>query len=108
MPVAGTVARARAMGSATGRTDRDAGGAARLNATDACRSNPRRRGVIPCYISDCHPLLEPLTGHIPELASTHRMIVHRDLPRSPGVRAIIVCMRTLFAMLRHVLARCVE
>ena len=104
MPVAGIVARARALGSATSRTDRDAGGAARLNATDACRSNPRRRGVIPCYIGDGHPLLERLTAPIPELDATYWMIVHRDLRRAPCVRAVIDWMKALFAEQRDIIA----
>src|SRR5437763_5914678 len=92
------------MGSATGRTDRDAGGAARLNATDACRSNPRRRGVIPCYIGDGHPLLERLTAPIPELAATYWMIIHRDIRRAPCVRAVIDWMKALFAEQRDIIA----
>jgi DNA-binding transcriptional LysR family regulator len=62
------------------------------------------RGVIPCYLGDGHPLLERLTAPIPELAATYWMIVHRDLRRSPCVRAVIDWMKVLFAEQRDVLA----
>jgi DNA-binding transcriptional LysR family regulator len=55
------------------------------------------RGVIPCYIGDGHPLLERLTAPIPELAGTYWIIVHRDLRRSPCVRAVIDWIKALFA-----------
>lgn len=54
------------------------------------------RGVLPCYVGDSHPLLERLTGPIPELAATYWMIVHRDLRRAPCVRAVIDWMRQVF------------
>lgn len=62
------------------------------------------RGVIPCYIGDSHPLLERLTAPIPELAATYWMIVHRDLRRSPCVRAVIDWIRALFAERRDLIA----
>jgi DNA-binding transcriptional LysR family regulator len=61
------------------------------------------RGVIPCYIGDGHPLLERLTSPIRELAATYWMIVHRDLRRSPCVRAVIDWMNVLFVEQREVL-----
>ena len=62
------------------------------------------RGVIPCYIGDGHPLLERLTGPIPELAATYWIIVHRDLRRAPCVRAVIDWMKALFAEKRDLIA----
>ncbi|TMJ57504.1 MAG: LysR family transcriptional regulator [Alphaproteobacteria bacterium] len=62
------------------------------------------RGVIPCYIGDGHPLLERLTPPIPELAATYWMIVHRDLRRTPCVRAVIDWTKALFAEQRDLLA----
>jgi DNA-binding transcriptional LysR family regulator len=62
------------------------------------------RGVIPCYIGDGHPLLERLTPSIPELAATYWLIVHRDLRRSPCVRAVIDWIRQVFAEQRDLIA----
>jgi DNA-binding transcriptional LysR family regulator len=70
---------------------------------DAIRAGTGR-GVLPCYIGDSHPLLERLGAPIPELDATYWMIVHRDLRRSPRVRAVIDWMKTLFAEQRDVLA----
>jgi DNA-binding transcriptional LysR family regulator len=62
------------------------------------------RGELPCYVGDGHPLLERLTAPIPELAATYWIIVHRDLRRSPCVRAVIDWMKAVFAEERSVLA----
>jgi len=62
------------------------------------------RGVLPCYVGDGHPLLERLTPPIPEIAAEYWIIVHRDLRRSPCVRAVIDWMKRLFAEQRDVLA----
>jgi DNA-binding transcriptional LysR family regulator len=62
------------------------------------------RGVLPCYVGDGHPLLERLTQPIPEIAADYWIIVHRDLRRSPCVRAAIDWMKALFAEQRDVLA----
>jgi len=62
------------------------------------------RGELPCYVGDGHPLLERLTGPIPELAAEYWMIVHRDLRRNACVRAVIDWMKVLFAEQRDVLA----
>src|SRR5207248_1412200 len=43
------------------------------------------RGVLPCYVSDGHPLLERLTPPIPEIAAEYWIIVHLDLRRSPNI-----------------------
>jgi DNA-binding transcriptional LysR family regulator len=62
------------------------------------------RGVLPCYVGDGHPLLEQLTPPIPEIAAEYWIIVHRDLRRSPCVRAVIDWMKAVFAEQREVLA----
>lgn len=62
------------------------------------------RGVLPCYVGDGHPLLERLTGPIPEIAAEYWIIVHRDLRRAACVRAVIDWMKALFAAQRDVLA----
>jgi DNA-binding transcriptional LysR family regulator len=62
------------------------------------------RGVLPCYVGDSHPLLERLTAPIPELAATYWIVVHRDLRRSPVVRAVIDWIRQVFAEQRDLIA----
>jgi DNA-binding transcriptional LysR family regulator len=62
------------------------------------------RGVLPCYVGDGHPLLERLTPPIPEIAAEYWIIVHRDLRRSPCVRAVIDWIKAVFAEHRDVLA----
>jgi DNA-binding transcriptional LysR family regulator len=62
------------------------------------------RGVLPCYVGDGHPLLERLTGPIPEIAAQYWIIVHRDMRRSACVRAVIDWMKALFAEQCDVLA----
>jgi DNA-binding transcriptional LysR family regulator len=62
------------------------------------------RGVLPCYVGDGHPLLERLTPPIPEITAEYWIIVHRDLRRSPCVRAVIDWMKAVFAEQRDVLA----
>ena len=62
------------------------------------------RGVLPCYVGDGHPLLERLTPPIAEIAADYWIIVHRDLRRSPCVRAVIDWIRSQFAEQRDVLA----
>src|SRR5262245_44894483 len=62
------------------------------------------RGVLPCYVGDGHPLLERLTPPIAEIAAPYWIIVHRDLRRSAGVRAVIDWIKALFAEQRDVLA----
>jgi DNA-binding transcriptional LysR family regulator len=62
------------------------------------------RGVLPCYVGDGHPLLERLTPPIPEIAGEYWIIVHRDLRRSPCVRAVIEWVKALFAEQRDVIA----
>jgi len=59
---------------------------------------------LPCYVGDGHPLLERLAPPIPEIAADYWIIVHRDLRRSPCVRAVIDSMKAVFAEQRHVLA----
>jgi DNA-binding transcriptional LysR family regulator len=62
------------------------------------------QGELPCYVGDGHPLLERLGVPIPELDAEYWIIVHRDLRRSPVVRAVIDWMKALFAEQRDVLA----
>jgi DNA-binding transcriptional LysR family regulator len=62
------------------------------------------RGLLPCYLGDSNPLLERLTGPIPELAATYWMIVHRDLRRAPRVRAAIDWIKQAFTEQRNVIA----
>ncbi len=62
------------------------------------------RGELPCYIGDGHPLLERLTPPIPEIAAEYWIIVHRDLRRSPCVRAVIDWVKAVFAEQRDMLA----
>jgi DNA-binding transcriptional LysR family regulator len=62
------------------------------------------RGELPCYVGDGHPLLERLAPPIPEIAADYWIIVHRDLRRSPCVRAVIDWIKAVFAEQRDVLA----
>jgi len=62
------------------------------------------RGVLPCYVGDSHPLLERLTAPIPELSATYWIVVHRDLRRSPCVRAVIDWILQVFSEQRHLIA----
>jgi hypothetical protein len=64
--------------------------------------------VLPCYVGDGHPLLERVTGPIPEIAADYWIIVHRDLRRAPCVRAVIDWVKALFADEREVLAGTAE
>lgn len=66
------------------------------------------RGVLPCYIGDSQPLLERLTGPIPELAAAYWMVVHRDLRRAPCVRAAIDWVRQAFAEQRDAIAGAIK
>ncbi|HJU20789.1 MAG TPA: LysR family transcriptional regulator [Stellaceae bacterium] len=63
-----------------------------------------RRGVLPCYVGDGHPLLERLTPPIPEIAAEYWIIVHRDLRRSACVRAAIDWVKAVFAEQRDIIA----
>lgn len=46
-------------------------------------------GVLPCFSGDWDPALVRLTPPIAELVCMQHLIVHRDLRRSPGVRAVM-------------------
>jgi len=62
------------------------------------------RGVLPCYVGDGHPLLERLRPPIAEIAADYWIVVHRDLRRAPGVRAVIDWIRATFGAQRDMLA----
>jgi len=53
-------------------------------------------GVLPCFSGDWDPALVRLTAPIPELDSTQYLIVHRDLRRTPSVRAVMDELASLF------------
>ena len=61
-------------------------------------------GLLPCYAGDCDPLLERVTGPVPELAADYWVIVHRDLRRAACVRAVIEWIRSIFERHRDALA----
>lgn len=62
------------------------------------------QGVLPCFAADGDPLLERLTGPVPEIAAEYWVIVHRDLRRAVCVRAVIDWIRELFVEYRDALA----
>lgn len=62
------------------------------------------QGVLPCFAADGDPLLERLTGPVPEIAAEYWVIVHRDLRRAVCVRAVIDWIRELFVEHRDALA----
>ena len=88
---------------------RETGGAVALRASNmpmqyaAIRAGAGR-GVLPCYAADEDPLLERLTGPVPEIAAEYWVIVHRDLRRAACVRAVIDWIRHLFDQQRDALA----
>jgi DNA-binding transcriptional LysR family regulator len=53
-------------------------------------------GVLPCLAGDWDPALVRLTPPLAELDSTQYLIVHRDLRRTPGVRAVMDELVVLF------------
>lgn len=53
-------------------------------------------GVLPCFSGDWDSDLLRLTPPIPELDSTQYLIVHRDLRRTPSVRAVMDELASLF------------
>ena len=61
-------------------------------------------GLLPCYAGDHDPLLERVTGPVPELAADYWVIVHRDLRRAACVRAVIEWIRRLFDQHHEALA----
>ena len=94
------------LGPPAARRDRETGGAARLIdadafGSDARRYRPRRAPLLcrrwPSPARAAHPA-------DPEIAAEYWIIVHRDLRRSPCVRAVIDWVKALFAELRDVLA----
>ncbi len=46
-------------------------------------------GVLPCFAGDWDPALVRLTPPIPGIVCKQHLIVHRDLRRSPSVRAVM-------------------
>ena len=46
-------------------------------------------GVLPCFAGDRDPALVRVTPPLPEIASTMHLIVHQDLRRVAGVRAVM-------------------
>ena len=53
-------------------------------------------GVLPCFAGDGDPELVRLTAPIPELVRDLHLVVHRDLRRSPAVRAVIDALVEIF------------
>jgi DNA-binding transcriptional LysR family regulator len=53
-------------------------------------------GVLPCFAADRDPALTRLTAPLPEVASPQHLLVHRDLRRSPSVRAVMDALVELF------------
>jgi len=62
------------------------------------------RGIFPCFVGDEDPVLERLTGPVPEIGAEYWVIVHRDLRRAACVRAVIEWVRQLFGNHRDLLA----
>jgi DNA-binding transcriptional LysR family regulator len=53
-------------------------------------------GVLPCFAADRDPALARLTAPLPEVTSPQHLLVHRDLRRSPSVRAVMDALAELF------------
>jgi DNA-binding transcriptional LysR family regulator len=53
-------------------------------------------GVLPCFSGDWDPALVRLSPPVAELDSTQYLIVHRDLRRTPSVRAVMDELVVLF------------
>jgi DNA-binding transcriptional LysR family regulator len=53
-------------------------------------------GVLPCFSGDWDPALVRLTPPLAELVSAQYLIVHRDLRRTPSVRAVMDELVVLF------------
>ena len=53
-------------------------------------------GVLPCFAADRDPALTRLTAPLPEVTSPQHLLVHRDLRRSPSVRAVMDALVELF------------
>ncbi len=53
-------------------------------------------GVLPCFAADWDPALVRLTPPLAELVSRQYLIVHRDLRRTPSVRAVMDELVVLF------------
>jgi DNA-binding transcriptional LysR family regulator len=53
-------------------------------------------GVLPCFAADRDPVLARLTAPLPEVTSPQHLLVHRDLRRSPSVRAVMDALAELF------------
>jgi DNA-binding transcriptional LysR family regulator len=68
----------------------------------------RGLGVLPCLAGDWDPALVRLTPPLAELDSTQYLIVHRDLRRTPGVRAVMDELVVLFQREAHRLTGHVE
>ncbi|MBO0737322.1 MAG: LysR family transcriptional regulator [Alphaproteobacteria bacterium] len=56
------------------------------------------------FAADADPMLERVTGPVPDIAAEYWVIVHRDLRRALCVRAVIEWIRRLFIERRDVLA----
>lgn len=53
-------------------------------------------GVLPCFAADADPALVRLTAPIGELRRDLHLVLHRDLRRSPAVRAVINALAEIF------------
>jgi DNA-binding transcriptional LysR family regulator len=88
---------------------RETGGSVALRASEMSMQLAATRagagqGVLPCFAADGDPLLERLTGPVPEIAAEYWVIVHRDLRRALCVRAVMDWIRELFIEHRDALA----
>ncbi len=54
-------------------------------------------GILPCFAGDSDPGLRRVTPPLAEVTSTFYLLVHRDLRRSPAVRAVMDAVVELFA-----------
>jgi DNA-binding transcriptional LysR family regulator len=53
-------------------------------------------GVLPCFAADADPMLVRLTPPLPEATSAQYALMHRDLKRSPSVRAVLDALVDIF------------
>jgi len=53
-------------------------------------------GVLPCFSADGDPRLQRLSEPLPEIARDLFLVVHRDVRRSPAVRAVMDALIDIF------------
>ncbi len=60
--------------------------------------------ILPCFVGDAHPLLLRLGDPIVDLQSDFWLLVHRDLLKTPRIRAAVDALAALFKQRRADLA----